>query len=425
MDKVPQVIRALISLACLVGAMVIPFGTGTANAAPDSIIFTDGPGTSSPPSSLGPYTMTPFAADTQATGASVAGVAGPTGTLGFSPSLEHCLTPNADGCWQTWSNGYSGDVYAATSGSVTLTLPPGTDAFYFYAEPAQFMTFSMTATSDNGTSSGAIPVAGSSGAQYFGFYTTASDALKTITVSGEDPDGFAVGEFGISSCGYASPPKWNTEEVASFTPGSEPLNVIISGCSDVPVNTIINHLNGWGTVLSGPCLSTERADVTGSTYVNQQHAWRLEASGAGLATCAEGNYLSLSGNEDHARLWNQPVKGSKYGAWFITASYETACIQIGDDMKPLSLHRADFWKFWKQWHCIDGSKNADGTSSSFGSDGYNHGASKLVADIQASAEPAGWTVTVQTATRPAGVGEGGVPFSNVVYVVTVDRQSAN
>jgi hypothetical protein len=369
--------------------------------------------------------MTPFAPDTQAVGAPVAGVSGPTGTLGFSPGLEHCLVPNADGCWRTWSNGYSGDVYATSSGSVTLTLPPGTDAFYFYAEPEQFMTFSMTATSNDGTSSGAISVAGSSGAQYFGFYTTGTDALKTITVSGEDPDGFAVGEFGISSCGYKTPPDWNTQKVDSFTPGVEPLNVIISGCSDVPVNSIIRHLNGWGTVLSGLCLSKEQADVTGSAYIDQQHAWRLESSGAGLATCLEGNILSSTGNEDHARLWNQPVTASKNGAWFITASYETACVKIDDDMEPLRLHPAYLLDIPKQWHCIDGSKNADGTSSSFGSDGYDRGASKLVADIQASAETAGWTVTVQTASRPAGVGEGGVTFSNVVYVVTVDRESAN
>jgi len=61
------------------------------------------------------------------------------------------------------------------------------------------MTFSITATTSSGATSGAIPVAGFAGAQYFGFYSTTSASLTTITVASGDPDGFAVGEFGVSS----------------------------------------------------------------------------------------------------------------------------------------------------------------------------------------------------------------------------------
>jgi hypothetical protein len=186
-------------IPCALAIAAVPFSTATASAAPGSIVFSDAPGTSAPPSTLGSYKMTPFPADTQAVGATVSGVAGPSGTLGFTPSLEHCLTPNSAGCWQTWSNGYSGDVYATSSGSITLTLPAGTSAFYFYAEPDEFETFSISATSDDGTTSGAVPVAGDAGAEYFGFYATGTATLTSITVSGTDPDGFAVGEFGISN----------------------------------------------------------------------------------------------------------------------------------------------------------------------------------------------------------------------------------
>jgi hypothetical protein len=401
-------------LPCALTIVAAPLGMTAASAAPSPIVFSGGPGTSAPPATLGPYSMTPFGADTQAVGATVSSATGPTGSLGFSPSLEHCLTPNPNGCWQTWSNGYSGDVYATSSGAITLTLPPSTNAFYFYAEPDEFETFSITATSSDGTTSGAIPVAGNAGAQYFGFYTTGSDPLTTITVSGDDPDGFAIGEFGVSTCGYHQPADWNTQEATSYTPGVEPLNVVISGCSDVSLGEIEQALPGWESVASPACLSAEKADVTGSAYVNQRESWRLDG-------CNIGNVISLFGNENHVRIWNQPIAGTKFGAWFIAASYETACVHIGDDMKPLLYHLNYLNDKSLLWHCIDGGKNADGTSSSFGSDGYDNGASSFVDDLKTAADDADWAITVQTDARPSGIGEGGVPFNGSVYVVTIDH----
>lgn len=424
MRRFPKVVRAVVTVltACTLGVMTVPLGAATAFAAPGSIVFSGAPGTSAPPSTLGPYSMTPFAPDSQAVGASVASVAGPTGTLGFSPSLLHCLTPNPDGCWQTWSNNYSGDVYATASGSITLTLPPSAKAFYFYAEPDEFMTFSMTASSSDGTTSGPIPVAGFSGARYFGFYATGSATLTTITVAGEDPDGFAIGEFGVSACDYNAPPHWTTSQVGGLTPGVEPLNVIISGCSNVSLDGIRNGLSGWDSV-PGFCLSPEKADVTGSTFVSQQQSWRLESSGAHLLTCLEGNLRSLDGTENHVRGWHQPVAGTQFGAWFISASYETLCVDIHGTMQPARNYTTrqiiEFGLTGLLWHCIDGSQGSIGT------DGYNRGAQDLVADIQAAAEPQNWDVHVQSIHTRAGTGEGhagtGVPFNGTVYVVTVDH----
>jgi hypothetical protein len=187
---------ATVLAACVLASTVAPLAASAASAAPDSIVFSGGPGMSAPPSTLGPYTMTPFSADSQPLGEDVSGVAGPTGTLGFSPSLKHDVTPH--GGWATWSHDYDGDVYATTSATVTLTLPPATQAFYLYAQPEEFRVFTITATNSDGTTSGAIPVSGEWGAQYFGFYSTSSAPLTSITVTTADPDGFAVGEFGVS-----------------------------------------------------------------------------------------------------------------------------------------------------------------------------------------------------------------------------------
>jgi hypothetical protein len=159
-----------------------------------SIAFDGSPGTAAPPATLGPYTMTPFGNDGRADG-TVSGVPDPAGTIGFSPSLSHTKVGVG---WQTWSHGYTGDVYFTGGTQITITLPAGTKAFYLYAEPNQFAVFSVQATAQDGTTSGPIPVQGQAGAQYFGFYGTGAATLASITVTSADPTGFAVGEFGIN-----------------------------------------------------------------------------------------------------------------------------------------------------------------------------------------------------------------------------------
>jgi hypothetical protein len=139
--------------------------------------------------------MTSFGSDDPSVGSDVNDVAAPDGTLGFSPALADDQVGSG---WNTWSNGYTGDVYATSSGSIVLTLPPGTSAFYFYAEPVQYQVLTITATNSDGTTSGAVPVQGQGGAEYFGFYSTDSTPLTSVAVTTADPDGFAVGEFGVS-----------------------------------------------------------------------------------------------------------------------------------------------------------------------------------------------------------------------------------
>jgi hypothetical protein len=80
---------------------------------------------------------------------------------------------------------------------LTISLPPGTKAFYFYAEPNHWATFSITVTVQETASASrgwALQVAGEGGAEYFGFYSKNS-TISAIYVSSQET--YAVGEFGI------------------------------------------------------------------------------------------------------------------------------------------------------------------------------------------------------------------------------------
>ena len=87
---------------------------------------------------------------------------------------------------------------------ITVTLPPGTGAFYAYAEPNQFKDFDMSAQAEDGPSSGDLVVHGKAGARYFGFYAHCGHTIKSITYNDAGSDSaMAIGEFGIarsSSC---------------------------------------------------------------------------------------------------------------------------------------------------------------------------------------------------------------------------------
>lgn len=190
------------SLPTLVSPVVgysgtIPRLNAEAAVACKSLAFDGSPGTSAPPATLGGFAMTTFDADSQPEG-TVDTVPYGSDSIGFSSGLTHLHVPSS---WRTWSHGYSGDVYFTgeeENPSVTIDLPTGTNAFYFYAEPNTFDSFTVEAIANDGTSSEPIDVEGNSGARYFGFYGTEGRTVASITVSASDPSGFAIGEFGIS-----------------------------------------------------------------------------------------------------------------------------------------------------------------------------------------------------------------------------------
>ncbi len=153
-------------------------------------------GTGAPPATLGGFNMLAFGADprplfndvndiTTADGA-------PFGTLGFGAAVNH---RQIGAGWATWSHGYTGDVYYTNGAtSLSLALPAGTGAFYFYVEGNPFDVRSFTATADDGTTL-TFDVNGNAGARGYGFWTTGG-SLTSISVS-SDVD-FAIGEFGAA-----------------------------------------------------------------------------------------------------------------------------------------------------------------------------------------------------------------------------------
>jgi hypothetical protein len=255
--------------------------------------------------------------------------------------------------------------------------------------------------------------------------STASDGS---TAPAAPPSATATGTARLSSCNldYCEPADWETARAATplaqIPPFVEPLNVVIGARSTVSLAAIQQALSDWKTVSTATdvtvagirlkCISSESADVTGNGYRPQYTAWRLGG-------CLGGNELSVSGNEDHVRIWNQPVRGSRYGAWFIAASYETMCL-----VRDGKLQTADANKGYavlhpgQVYHCVDGGPGSVTTAHK---DGYDAAAAAFSSALAAAARARGWHVSERTASaaRGASAGEGGVPFGAAVYVVTV------
>jgi len=256
---------------------------------------------------------------------------------------------------------------------------------------------------------------------------TAAGAPGSPPAAASTASGSSSGR-GAAGCtaDYCDPASWDTARASTplkqIPPFVEPLNVVISAKSTVSLADIQQALGRWKTVSTATmvsitgihlkCISSENADVAGGGYVPQRVAWRLGG-------CIDGNDLSLAGNEDHVRIWNQPVPGSRYGAWFIAASYETLCLVRNGALRAAStdrlyaaLHPGD------AYHCVDGGP---GSIHAAHPDGYDDAAADFAAAVAGAARSRGWQVSRRTITVPRGAtsGEGGVPFSPTAYVLTV------
>jgi len=159
------------------------------------IIFDGSPGTDAPPATLGPYTMTPFPEDPRPLFEDVTDLPSPLGgSILFDIPMSHRRIGEG---WATWSHDYTGDVYYSNAAvSIRMTMPADTAAFYFYVEPGPFSWQTFTATTDDGTTSGAVEVHGYHGAAYFGFYGTDLDTITYVDIDASWD--FSVGEFGIA-----------------------------------------------------------------------------------------------------------------------------------------------------------------------------------------------------------------------------------
>jgi len=133
---------------------------------------------------------------------SVSALSSPFGDLTFSSDAQELVVGSY---WKTWSNGYNGEVYYNEGNtSFQITLPDDIVAFDLYLQPEQFNMFDIELTGMNGattTASLSQSIAGNGGAQYFGFYATNGDTLKTITItdkSGGAANGFAVAQLRVA-----------------------------------------------------------------------------------------------------------------------------------------------------------------------------------------------------------------------------------
>jgi hypothetical protein len=269
--------------------------------------------------------------------------------------------------------------------------------------------------------------AGSSGGPTAAPASSASAASSPTTIQSAQATQSAQ-RTGTCTPDYCVPADWDTARastpLAAIPPFVEPLNVIISARSTVSLADVQLALGDWKTVSTAStasvagirvkCISSEKADVSGDGYLPQTVAWRLGG-------CLHGNELSLSGNEDHVRIWHQVVAGSAQGAWLVAASYETMCIAPHGTLEPAAddktyaiLHPGG------AYHCVDGGP---GSLTASHPSGYDDGAQAFVAAIAAAAKGKGWTLTQRVINRPvasgAGSGEGGVSFSGAVYLLTI------
>jgi hypothetical protein len=113
--------------------------------------------------------------------------------LTFTTAINHRRIGSG---WNSWSHGYTGDVYYSNSAtSLTFTVPAGTTGVYFYVEPNPYETHTFTAVVNGTVESEPFEANGSAGAAGIAICGTPTSPLETITVS-SDID-FSIGEFGI------------------------------------------------------------------------------------------------------------------------------------------------------------------------------------------------------------------------------------
>ncbi len=160
-----------------------------------------------PPTTLGPYTMTPFPEDTRDQLSVISDAPSPFGDpLIFSrPMLLARQDASAGGPWIGYD--YVGAVYVSATpspfptGLVELTLPAETRAFYLYASNNFFSGRFMRVTADDGTTVRQFSFVGSP--DYYGFYQDdpAGPPLRSLRISvelGGDAPLVFVGQFGIA-----------------------------------------------------------------------------------------------------------------------------------------------------------------------------------------------------------------------------------
>lgn len=267
--------------------LVLLFSVSLASA---GIVFDGSPGTNPAPPTLGGYTMTSFPLDGRPLGNVVTTVPSPLGgDILFSNSRYHVRINQG---WNNWSNGYTGDVYYNYDTSpLLISLPIGTTAFYFYMEGDAYQTITMSATANDGTTSGPITVTTPWGAKYFGFYSNGGTQLISILINSAGGN-FAVGEFGIS--------KGATQDH----------DIVFSSIWPTQMNMSWTRENGDGSfvvVRDGSALTSSETPVNGTLYMSSNTNFSLAPSiGAGkICYMGTSNSIVLTGLTKLHRYYTQ------------------------------------------------------------------------------------------------------------------------
>jgi hypothetical protein len=255
--------------------------------------------------------------------------------------------------------------------------------------------------------------------------------LASACASGDDAD--VAGSGAAISAGPTTasaaptdltPAYWNVDALAdSPSPGSEPLNVIIT--TNIPMDTLVAELprtknpeQGLAVWRSAPlgiglqgCISDERATIDGAPAKVGKDAQTvsLRLGGSVGPASIEGCEGVVFDGESHARGWKSASKstakdaaGKTIETWYFALSQEHVCFI--DDGGGLP----------KPWHCIL-PQNFEGTVPGISGQiftaptgGYNQGRDQFVANLKRLAEPTAttkWTVDCKSVERasPAGV----------------------
>ncbi|HEX3455355.1 MAG TPA: hypothetical protein VHS03_12070 [Gaiellaceae bacterium] len=209
-----------LAVALSAAAIAVAVGAGAASAANPLVVAVTSPGTSTPPNSLGGYSMRslPTTDPSHNQFDTVCGL--------DVISWVGCASLRYIGSgWATWSHGYTGSVYFCTiincpGDIMTINLPFNTNAFSFDVEsnnfnptaPATAFTFIVDASGSNApgiTTAVTVAPNGTSNARYVGFYSKApsrSNLIQALKIQClGNCNGFAIGEFKINQARLTQP----------------------------------------------------------------------------------------------------------------------------------------------------------------------------------------------------------------------------
>lgn len=184
---------SLLMAIALVISLSTPYALTCSADEPSQIVYQD-LGTTAPPSTLGEYALV-SKPDGYVNNQSVTSIPTALGDITLDQSFN---TREIDEGWGTWSHSYTGRVYCNDVTPLTkfvMTMPSSVYAFTMYLEPNNEGPFSFSVTTSDGTVA-TKNISGSSGATGFGFYSTGTQTISSITITVPSAaNGLAFGEI--------------------------------------------------------------------------------------------------------------------------------------------------------------------------------------------------------------------------------------